>query len=128
LDIPAFFIAGKKDKLVAPHHVYTLYKKYKGSKSLAIIEGASHNGKRPDYVQNDIKQFLNFVFNSKDSDRLILATVEDVFKKNDRKKSSFDILFNRKSRTMNRSGMRKCRVRSAKKVVFVKKGKKGKVI
>ena len=85
--------------------MYTLYKKYKGSKSLAIVEGAGHNGKRPEYIQNDIKQFLNFVFNSKKNDRLILATVEDVFKKNDRKKSSFDILFNRKGRNMNRSGM-----------------------
>jgi len=78
-------MAGKSDKLVAPHHVYTLYKKYKGSKSLTIIEGGKHNSLRPDYVKKDIVKFIDFIFNSTGDERLVLATIEDVYKDKDKK-------------------------------------------
>ena len=74
IKIPGFFIAGKKDKLVAQHHVYNLYKKYKGSKSLSIVD-QGHNSKRPISVINDILKFLKFIFGK--NKKLVIATVEE---------------------------------------------------
>ncbi len=74
INVPGFFIAGKKDKLVAPHHVYTLYKQYKGSKSLSIID-LGHNAKRPTNIQNDVLKFLKFIFGK--NKKLVIATVEE---------------------------------------------------
>ena len=88
---------------MAPHHVYSLYKKYKGSKSLAIVEGG-HNGVRPEYVQQDILKFIKFIFNSKKNEKLVLATIENVFKSKSRGKTNYDIRFGHTSRHQTRSG------------------------
>ena len=99
-------MAGKQDKLVAPHHVYSLYKKYKGSKSLSIIQNGNHNTRRPEHIKKDILKFVNFIFFSKKDERLVVATVEDVYKTDDSNKKFYDIQFNRRSRKQTRSGMK----------------------
>lgn len=55
--IPAFFVHGKDDDFVKPHHTQKLYDEYSGDKNLKIVEG-DHNAPRPTFLLDSIGIFF----------------------------------------------------------------------
>eukprot|EP00331_Platyophrya_macrostoma_P010127 CAMPEP_0176429674 /NCGR_PEP_ID=MMETSP0127-20121128/13838_1 /TAXON_ID=938130 /ORGANISM="Platyophrya macrostoma, Strain WH" /LENGTH=401 /DNA_ID=CAMNT_0017811497 /DNA_START=36 /DNA_END=1241 /DNA_ORIENTATION=- len=55
--IPAFFVTGKDDTFIQPHHTQDLYKKYAGDKNLVLVEG-DHNSVRPQFLLDSIAIFF----------------------------------------------------------------------
>lgn len=55
--IPAFFVTGKEDTFILPHHTQDLYKNYSGDKNLVIVEG-DHNSPRPQFLLDSIAIFF----------------------------------------------------------------------
>ena len=56
--IPAFFVTGKDDSFILPHHTQDLYKKYSGDKNLVIVDG-DHNSVRPQFLLDSIAIFFH---------------------------------------------------------------------
>lgn len=55
--IPAFFVTGKDDTFILPHHTQDLYNKYAGDKNLVLVEG-DHNSPRPQFLLDSIVIFF----------------------------------------------------------------------
>ncbi len=55
--IPAFFVAGKNDNFIKPHHSQQLYDLYAGDKNIVFVEG-DHNDERPEFLMNSIGIFF----------------------------------------------------------------------
>jgi len=64
ISTPAFFIAGKRDTLVAAHHVELLHKKYKGPKTLRLLD-TGHNDPRPKPLLSEVVKFIRRCFKAK---------------------------------------------------------------
>jgi alpha/beta superfamily hydrolase len=57
-DIPAFFIHGKEDNFVLPHHCHDLFNAYKGKKHKHMVKG-NHNTARTREIKNKASIFLS---------------------------------------------------------------------
>jgi len=55
--MPAFFVAGKQDTFIDPHHAKDLYEKYAGDKNIVIVDG-DHNSVRPQFLLDSIAIFF----------------------------------------------------------------------
>ena len=55
--IPAFFVAGKNDNFIRPHHSQQLYDLYPGDKNIVLVDG-DHNDDRPEFLMNSIGIFF----------------------------------------------------------------------
>ena len=66
-DIPAFFIHGKEDNFVLPHHCHDLFNAYKGKKHKHMVKG-NHNTARTREIKNKASIFLSE--NLKDSETI----------------------------------------------------------
>lgn len=55
--IPAYFVAGKNDSFIRPHHTEELFEKYAGEKNISIVNG-DHNSIRPKSLINSISLFF----------------------------------------------------------------------
>lgn len=55
--IPAFFVAGKNDNFIKPHHSQQLHDLYSGDKNIVLVEG-DHNDDRPEFLMNSIGIFF----------------------------------------------------------------------
>lgn len=55
--IPAFFVHGKDDDFVKPHHTQKLYEEYSGDKNFKMVEG-DHNASRPTFLLDSIGIFF----------------------------------------------------------------------
>lgn len=55
--IPAFFVHGKDDDFVKPHHTQKLHDEYSGDKNFKMVEG-DHNANRPVFLLDSIGIFF----------------------------------------------------------------------
>jgi len=55
--IPAFFVAGRQDTFIDPHHAKDLYEKYAGDKNFIVVDG-DHNSPRPQFLLDSIAIFF----------------------------------------------------------------------
>jgi len=55
--IPAFFVAGKQDTFIDPHHAKDLFEKYAGDKNIVVVDG-DHNSPRPSFLLDSIAIFF----------------------------------------------------------------------
>lgn len=55
--VPAFFVAGKNDNFIKPHHAQNLCKYYAGDKNIVIVDG-DHNDERPEFLMNSVSIFF----------------------------------------------------------------------
>ena len=72
--VPAFFVTGKEDDFIDPHHSRELHAKYQGEKNLIECDG-DHNSPRPDYVLTSAAIFLH--------NATLAATIPEVLPKGD---------------------------------------------
>ena len=56
-NMPAYFIGGDQDYLVAASHIETLHNHYAGTKKITIVAG-EHNTVRPEYIIDSIANFF----------------------------------------------------------------------
>lgn len=116
--IPAFFIAGKNDNFIKPHHSQQLHDSYSGDKNIVLVEG-DHNDDRPEFLMNSIAIFF---YNSLQCE-LLLGKAINLQK--DKKESSSEKFYKKKEGNIgNEQDVQKAfRELDSKKEVLEKKEK-----
>mmetsp|Transcript_61780 Transcript_61780/g.143744 ORF Transcript_61780/g.143744 Transcript_61780/m.143744 type:complete len:402 (+) Transcript_61780:58-1263(+) len=55
--VPAFFVAGRDDQFIPPHHATAIFERYAGDKDMILVAGG-HNSQRPPSLLHSVSLFL----------------------------------------------------------------------